>query len=141
MRKERLRESVRLAIDNLLFEACGCGGSPEPSMEEVPLEAIPWVLSDEDPAEIEASEGEPRIERAEAVEILLQMAAMVSCPMTAQSLTSAADEIMNLDGSEQGNYDEAMLSGDEQFMDDHMGEIRDEDLLSALISPSAGSCG
>lgn len=140
MNKERLRESVRIAIDNLLFEACGCGGSPETDMEEIPLDTIPWVLSDEDP--ISAIEPEPHvgeIGKSEAVDLILQMSDLVNCPMTSKILMGAANRIMSLAEPEMVNFDPGMLSGDEQFMDDHMGEIRDEELLDTLISP--GGCG
>ena len=142
MSREKIRESVRDAIDNLLFEACGCGGMPsEIDMEEVPLDAIPWVLNSDDPVVV----GEPdpyamSIDKSEVLDLVLQMSKMVSCPKTAKVLEDAAHQIMSMGNPESKIYDPGMLSGGEEFMDDHMGDIRDEDILDDMISHK-GSCG
>ena len=121
MTKSRLRESVKVAIDDLLFEACGCGATSTDQVEELPVESIPWMLDGDDPTGNEVADQEmTQIERPEAVGLILQMIELINCPMTAQILLEAVRQIISLEDetSDSESYDEAMLSGGEQFMDD-----------------------
>jgi|TARA_R110001583_G_scaffold73907_4_gene205185 hypothetical protein len=143
MTKSRLRESVKVAIDDLLFEACGCGATSTDQVEELPVESIPWMLDGDDPTGNEVADQEmTQIERPEAVGLILQMIELINCPMTAQILLEAVRQIISLEDetSDSESYDEAMLSGGEQFMDDVMGGHRDEELMDSLIDSGTG-CG